>query len=65
MPNGFQKGKDAEIQREMENFNSLQEYRESTYDKYNGSYAQDVMEYSDQDIDDVFEGDPETYWNID
>lgn len=65
MPNGFQKGKDAEIQREMENFNSLQEYRESTYDEYNGSYAQDVMEYSDQDIDDVFEGDPETYWNID
>ena len=65
MPNGYQKGKDAEIQREMDSDNSLQEYREATYDEYNGSYAQDVMGYSDQDIDDVFEGDPEAYWNID
>lgn len=65
MPNGYQKEKDAEIQREMDNYHSLQEYRESTYDEYNGSYAQDIMGYSDQDIDDVFEGDPEAYWNID
>lgn len=36
-----------------------------TYSEYNGSYAQDVMGYSDQLIDDVFEGDPDAYWNID
>lgn len=36
-----------------------------TYNEYNGSYAQDVMGYSDQVIDDVFEGDPDAYWNID
>lgn len=36
-----------------------------TYERYNGSYAQDVEGWSDQDIDTVFEGDPEAYWNID
>ncbi len=36
-----------------------------TYDNYHGSYAQDVEGWSDQDIDDVFDGDPEAYWNID
>ncbi len=41
------------------------DYDESTYDNYNGSYAQDVEGWSDQDIDDVFDGDPEAYWNID
>ena len=40
-------------------------------DKYNGlgsyvgSYAQDEMGYSDDDIDTVFDGDPDAYWNID
>ena len=38
---------------------------EETYDNYNGSYAQDVEGWSDQDIDNVFDGDPEAYWNID
>jgi hypothetical protein len=37
----------------------------STYDNYNGSYAQDIEGYSDQDIDDIFDGDPDAYWNID
>lgn len=37
----------------------------STYERYNGSYAQDVEGWSDQDIDDVFDGDPDAYWNID
>lgn len=36
-----------------------------TYDNYNGSYAQDYEGWSDQDINDVFEGDPNAYWNID
>ena len=38
---------------------------ERTYENYNGSYAQDVKGWSDQDIDDVFDGDPDAYWNID
>lgn len=36
-----------------------------TYDEYSGSYAQDVMGYSDDDIDTIFDGDPSAYWNID
>lgn len=35
------------------------------YGAYAGSYAQDVMGYSDDVIDDAFEGDPDAYWNID
>lgn len=41
------------------------DYEEQTYDRYNGSYAQDEMGYSDDDIDTIFDGDPEAYWNID
>lgn len=41
------------------------DYEEETYERYNGSYAQDVEGWSDQDIDDVFDGDPDAYWNID
>lgn len=36
-----------------------------TFNDYNGSYAQDQMGFSDQVIDDVFDGDPDLYWNID
>lgn len=36
-----------------------------TYDRYNGSWAQDEMGYSDDDIDTIFDGDPDAYWNID
>lgn len=36
-----------------------------TYGRYSGSYAQDVMGYSDDDIDTIFDGDPDAYWNID
>ena len=37
----------------------------SHYGEFAGSYAQDVMGYSDDVINDAFEGDPEAYWNID
>lgn len=37
----------------------------SNYGDFAGSYAQDVMGYSDDAIYDAFEGDPEMYWNID
>lgn len=36
-----------------------------TFEKYNGSYAQDVMGYSDDDIDIILDGEPDAYWNID
>ena len=35
------------------------------YGEFEGSYAQDVMGYSDDVINDAFEGDPDCYWNID
>lgn len=35
------------------------------YGKYSGSYAQDIEGYSDDVIDDAFDGDPDAYWNID
>ena len=35
------------------------------YGEFAGSYAQDVMGYSDDVINDAFEGDPDMYWNID
>ncbi len=40
-------------------------YEKRTYEKYGGSYAQDEMGYSDDDIDTIFDGDPDAYWNID
>lgn len=42
-----------------------QDYERPTYDNYHGSYAQDEMGYSDDDIDTIFDGDPDAYWNID
>lgn len=49
-------------ERRWADYDLLEEY---TYNEYRGSYAQDVMGYSDQEIDDAFEGDPDAYWNID
>lgn len=41
-------------------------YRENqSYGRYSGSYAQDQAGFSDEDIDIIFEGDPDMYWNID
>lgn len=37
----------------------------SHYGEYAGSYAQDVMGYSDDVINDAFDGEPDVYWNID
>jgi len=41
------------------------DYEESHYEEYAGTYAQDVAGYSDEDIDNVFSGNPDAYWNID
>lgn len=40
-------------------------YQYDQYGEFAGTYAQDVMGYSDDEIYDVFEGDPDAYWNID
>lgn len=32
---------------------------------YSGTYAHDVMGYSNDEIDTIFDGDPNAYWNID
>ncbi len=40
-------------------------YPKMTYDRYNGTYAQDSAYMSDYEIDVVLDGDPMAYWNID
>ena len=35
------------------------------YEEFAGTYSQDVAGFSDEDIYDAFDGDPEAYWNID
>lgn len=41
------------------------DYREFQKNRYAGSFAQDEMGYSNDDIDTIFDGDPDAYWNID
>ena len=38
---------------------------EASYERYSGTYAQDVAGLSDEDIDDILDGEPDAYWNID
>ena len=47
------------------NFHTKNQFEEQHYDEYKGSYAQDEMGYSDDDIDTIFDGNPDAYWNID
>lgn len=54
---------DDEYNEDYEDYSPDQD--EPTYDRYNGSYAQDEMGYSDDEIDTIFDGDPDAYWNID
>lgn len=35
------------------------------YGEYAGTYALDIAGYSDDVINDAFDGKPEAYWNID
>ena len=45
---------------------NIPEYEEERhFGRYAGSYAQDDMGYSDEEIDTIFDGDPSAYWNID
>lgn len=50
---------------DYEAWNDYSYNEEPTYDRYNGSWAQDEMGYSDDDIDTIFDGEPDAYWNID
>jgi hypothetical protein len=71
-----QKAKDGYNEKKQQQLKNNQTYSEElnsdeinhpskTYEKFNGSYAQDEAHFSDQDLDDVFDGDPDLYWNID
>jgi hypothetical protein len=61
LPSWEERRRDEEA---ADNFCDEEDY-EPSYGEYAGSYAQDVMGYSDDAIADAFEGDPEIYWNID
>lgn len=63
----FDEGTYMEMMTRMnDEIEAYQDYREDeTFGEFNGSYAQDEMGYSDNDIYDIFEGDPDAYWNID
>lgn len=56
---------DDEITDNDYQYEQYEQYEHPTYERYNGSYAQDEMGYSDDDIDTIFDGDPSAYWNID
>ena len=47
-----------------DNYDDYDDYG-THYGEFAGSYAQDVMGYSDDVINDAFEGDPDACWNID
>lgn len=49
----------------IDSYEYYNEEEQQTYNEYCGSYAQDYMGYSDEDINDAFDGDPDAYWNID
>ncbi len=46
---------------ERKQFHSYREYKWN----YSGTYAHDVMGYTNDEIDTIFDGDPDAYWNID
>lgn len=52
-------------QREWETYDDNGPRGRDTYNEYSGTYAQDIEGYSDQIINEAFDGEPEAYWNID
>lgn len=53
-------------QEDYEEYDDYNDYNETkSYGKYAGSYAQDVVGLSDDFIDEVLDGEPDAYWNID
>ena len=48
-----------------DDYDDYDDYDEHHYGEYAGTYAQDVEGYSDEEIDTIFDGEPDAYWNID
>ena len=46
-------------------YDEYDDSEERHYEEFAGTYAQEVAGYSDEDIYDIFDGNPEAYWNID
>ncbi len=44
---------------------NILDFERESYGRYQGTYAQEEMGYSDDDIDTIFDGEPDAYWNID
>lgn len=58
-------GKDEAQEYDCSSNNYYDDDYGTSYGEYAGTYAQDVEGYSDDVIDDAFDGDPDAYWNID
>lgn len=58
-------GKDETLEYDCSSSNYYDDDYGTIYGEYAGSYAQDVEGYSDDVIDEAFDGDPDAYWNID
>ena len=58
-------GKDEVLEYDCSSNNHNDDDYGTSYGEYAGFYAQDVEGYSDDVIDDAFDGDPDAYWNID
>ena len=55
-----------ENEQQQDDYEDYDDYdRRESYGQYAGSYAQDVEVLSDDFINDVLDGDPDAYWNID
>lgn len=61
----FGKDKPQEKGNHSNNYDANADDYGTNYGEYAGSYAQDAEGYSDDVIDDAFDGDPDAYWNID
>lgn len=54
----------------MSNWNDEDDYYNNYeskrhYEEFAGTYAQDVAGFNDEEIYDIFDGEPDAYWNID
>lgn len=50
---------------DIESHYNIEEDWNGEESEYAGTYAHDVAGFSDDEIDDIFDGDPDAYWNID
>ena len=55
------------LHRQTKNGGKNMRYNDDWYedDEFAGTYAHDEAGYSDEDIWDIFDGEPDAYWNID